>query len=622
MKKLVNLSLLALFLSIPAFCLSPTQEAPLTKHLREVNREWQNHEQLQQYHQLAHFVTDVERIQAHLLRVIDLLRSQDVSHLEGQQLQHRQELITTLNSYALRQQFPQNIYHSHRQPYFIDQQGTACAVGYLIIESGHSKLAERISRENNYAYIRELDYPELLTWADEHGFTVDELALIQPGYQPQEPWQPLAEGVDGTVNSITTFNGKVFIGGDFATASGVNSPNVVMWNGNSFEPVGGGLPGAVTALTVADELHATGHFAANGAVYEFATYNVDANKWELQDVLQHSTGAADGFYSIYSYHYITGWTEEDGQTKYYLARKHMDARTWTIAAWFDAPVHAITATENDLFVGGAFKTLNDTISAPFVIRCTNCLISKDAPQWEPAGSGFTAPVRAFEYLYPALYAGGDFYDQDGEPAIALARWTNGDWQPIIDTMHYVPDMAFISDIMFHYKTDQLLVAGDFVVPAFSMVSSGRNLATVDLVGGLLINKGSFDSNIYSMEQFGDIIYVGGDFQSHNSTPVNHIAALDESNTAIAPDIAEVSAKVFPNPFRSQTTIQVDGLGNYSGNSDVQLRLFSPLGQQVEASYQVNGNSILLQRESLAAGVYVYEIRLDGKSVARGRLVAE
>ncbi len=124
-------------------------------------------------------------IQIHLLLVAEELSKEKNSNLLIQS--KRKELIEVLKQYALAGQFPINTNHSYRIPYFIDDFGTACAVGHLIIQSGHAELAKKIAKESNNLYIREMNYNAVDDWANEHGFSEDELAWIQPGYGPRCP---------------------------------------------------------------------------------------------------------------------------------------------------------------------------------------------------------------------------------------------------------------------------------------------------------------------------------------------------------------------------------------------------------------------------------------------------
>jgi len=126
--------------------------------------------------------TDVKLIRTHLTLVEQYLRETTPKDLDATQLANRLRSLDNLHRYCKRGVFPKNLYHKVRTPYFIDDFGTACAVGQLIIESGHADLANKISRENNYAYIEDMNYPELGVWAKENGFRVEELKWIQPSY--------------------------------------------------------------------------------------------------------------------------------------------------------------------------------------------------------------------------------------------------------------------------------------------------------------------------------------------------------------------------------------------------------------------------------------------------------
>lgn len=127
---------------------------------------------------------DVALIQMHLSLVEKTLRNKNVDHLSNEQKQNRLACLTILHDYWVNGVFPKNLFHDKRTPYFIDKFGTACAVGQLIISTGNGDFAKKIMTENNNAYISELNlkYPEINKWATHHGFSIDELAWIQPCY--------------------------------------------------------------------------------------------------------------------------------------------------------------------------------------------------------------------------------------------------------------------------------------------------------------------------------------------------------------------------------------------------------------------------------------------------------
>lgn len=133
---------------------------------------------------------EVELIQTHLKLVIQQLEKSAPANLDAQKLAARKTCLDSLTTYADRGVFPKNLYHKERTPYFIDDFGTACAVGQMIVTSGHADLAQAISKSYNYEYIENIPVPEMITWADNHGFAVDELQWIQPTYGNGCPWCP------------------------------------------------------------------------------------------------------------------------------------------------------------------------------------------------------------------------------------------------------------------------------------------------------------------------------------------------------------------------------------------------------------------------------------------------
>ncbi len=158
--------------------LSSSELFSVYEQLVVVNKYWASQEapvSLKESHsQLSH----TQLIQTHLILVEKTLRRKSTTHLTLKQRQKRTESLTNLKAYALKGKFPINLYHNKNTPYFIDNFGTACAVGQLIIESNHKQLALCVKAVNNFAYIENMDFPRLNNWAKQHGFTKDELMWI------------------------------------------------------------------------------------------------------------------------------------------------------------------------------------------------------------------------------------------------------------------------------------------------------------------------------------------------------------------------------------------------------------------------------------------------------------
>jgi hypothetical protein len=97
----------------------------------------------------------------------------------------RERNLHLLRSYRLRRDFPKNLHDKlHLAPCFVDTDGRACAVAFLMTESGAYVGVEKITAKANFARIAQMQFAELEAWTSESGLTQAELARIQPGYPP------------------------------------------------------------------------------------------------------------------------------------------------------------------------------------------------------------------------------------------------------------------------------------------------------------------------------------------------------------------------------------------------------------------------------------------------------
>ncbi len=129
------------------------------------------------------FEADRGRIQRHLARVEAELRAAPTDHLDPVQKLERARNLDRLHAYWTAGQFPHNTdFAGRRVPYFIDDDGRACAVGHLVIESGAPELADRIQASENNALLADMRTEGLLDWVRASGLSAAECAKIQPAY--------------------------------------------------------------------------------------------------------------------------------------------------------------------------------------------------------------------------------------------------------------------------------------------------------------------------------------------------------------------------------------------------------------------------------------------------------
>jgi hypothetical protein len=162
----------------------PTSCPTVYEQLCELNKYWRHHEVAAPIlRKRICFDEHTDLIQLHLRLVEEFLREQPMNELTAEQRTKRQEGLDILRTYWQAGKFPINNHHPGQiVPYFIDDFGTACAVGHIVRETGYEAFAEKVQQENNYAYIEDMDYPELTVWAEAYGFDEMELRWIQPGY--------------------------------------------------------------------------------------------------------------------------------------------------------------------------------------------------------------------------------------------------------------------------------------------------------------------------------------------------------------------------------------------------------------------------------------------------------
>lgn len=210
------------------------------------------------------------RIQTHLAYVEHMLRDKDVSHLNAQQQQKRAQVLEYLHRYWNNGVFPSNLeYPGERRPCFIDKNGNICAVGYLIEMTAGRQVAEDINKDHQYDYIVDMNEPAVNAWADEHGLTLEECAMIQPAYGgwPTRPDQMVEQPIKKSYGVSSGVLGGVNIGVMLSNVTGRSSGQC-----RPISYVGFATGAAQVILGITnikkDEIDQTSSFYPNGKSYK------------------------------------------------------------------------------------------------------------------------------------------------------------------------------------------------------------------------------------------------------------------------------------------------------------------------------------------------------------------
>jgi len=145
------------------------------------------------------------RIRVHLEYVSEHLERADTAHLGATQRARRADVLHHLRAYTAAGVFPERASgdgFEGRRPRFIDHRGVHCAVGELIRASGHAELASRVNDEHEFSYVPDIDTPGLSDWAEHHGFTTRELAMIQPSYGPPPSRETVVAEIEDSKEGI------------------------------------------------------------------------------------------------------------------------------------------------------------------------------------------------------------------------------------------------------------------------------------------------------------------------------------------------------------------------------------------------------------------------------------
>lgn len=615
MKLLLPLFLLLtqISLAVPYFA---DPETTLFDKVSEVNKEWLTKDWDNPVLTANPvFESDEAVIQTHLFLVERYLRAHTPEGLTPSQLAKRNATLNILNQYAQRGLFPKNTNHDHRQPYFIDRYGTACAVGYLIIETGYADLANRVAKEMNYAYIREIPYPELLDWAQEYGFTVDELAWIQPGYASPAtfPYNSTGTGIDGTVNTmiVDPVADVLYVGGLFETST-PQAQNLLTFNGNSWTAIGQPNGEVKNIQVVNGDIWVMGAFDSISGLETGPIASWDGQNWiPLGLGLQGSVKqvlAYDGAW--YAAGEFTGFVQHT-----YLAKKIFN-QNWTMAPWeFGGPVESMVEFDQRLILGGYFQTVDgDTIE--HMAFYDGATISADTAPGQP--------VTALIASEGELFVGTDIIYENEYPQWtplffkAIKYQSSGHWY--FDTPYYGFTQIDTSDpfVVSRIQRDDngLLISGNFWC-AHMYGHAGKNAVLEE--SATLGHALAYEINgpINTAISYKGKYYIGGAFDSVNSSVIAAMAYTE----------ADIIAGIDPESTRDYYRL-LSGVSDYtfeyskSGEPPHRHAQVLNLNGQLVTTLEPAGSSFTWHTGNLPKGMYLVKLPVEEDQFAVQKVVVK
>jgi hypothetical protein len=604
--------------------------APLYVHMFEINSYWLEQASPVGLLEAVQFSDEEARIQRHLQLVEQDLRQRTTAHLSAAQRAKRGLALDALHAYWRQKAFPVNRVQPYRLPIFVDETGNACAVGALLLATNQAALVRQIIQENNYATVEELlAYPAITHWADEYGFTVDELAWIQPYYGVTGYFYPRALGnnqgvAGGEVRALLEANDELYFAGSFTHIDGVPAQFLAAWDGSHFRSFSPNLRGSGIDKIAVDEttgdIYAIGRFVSflnepgtvvlarlRNGIWEpiFNNQQVDgaAIVWEevkLTDII-----CKDG------YCYLSGnFTWLNGQFIASLAVYEVASDTWQSYSphWYPAGTINDLAIQGDtLAFGGSFvlrSAAGDTLGAYMAISTIDDRQLQGATPAEYIDNS----RKTVTHLDIGSYAGF------GPLAVGLGK--------VDDRRVYVSLLSFnmnqgwftlnsqIGGVSVPYSAffGQLDIYGSFEsnVESYGMapISQGVNFSTTF---PYVITNGY----VTAFCPFRDEIIIAGNFTSlHGIDNLRHLVVSNFSRTPTS------TTQATPTPIQIRTdghTIFIEELPQQGDLA--QFALFDMQGRLVWSGPAAPS----LQPMDLPAAAYVYRLKV-GDAISVGQLV--
>lgn len=625
--KSIFVSLIAVFLPVflIAGTLAPGEKASLFQHLKEVNPhiEFFAEESGILATELS-FENDQERIKAHLAFVELVLRQKSPEGLSAEAILNRKNALADLNTYWKNGSFPINSGHPSRQPYFIDQNGVACAVGQLMVESGEVELAETIRSEQNFGFIRSLkeNYPEIKDWASANGFSENELAWIQPAYPPQQDWEAMGYGTNGSVNLVfpDPSGKKIVIAGNFTEADSQSHNMVTIWNGNNYQSLGGGLSGTINdGLVYKGAIWFFGQFNKPGG--GFATVaRYEGNNWSYADPFPGMSAVITTANVFGDSIVFAGSYDAFGQVDYLASFKNESYRQLAIinkTRWkIDGPIEDVEWFDGNFYVCGDIKDNIDPHhpQVPVLALGSNGF-------YQAGTNAMDLPVFDMEVYDGEILAGGEFFDAQDQPGMGLAAFDGSNWKGLIDvSMHASPSDSTSGAIYNIFINDDLVVlAGEIQTAPIIIGNYGSYLLGYQRTNdttAILSGLANLDAAARTVCELDGDYYTGGDFQFAGffSARVNHVAYWKNPTSAISNPKEVLTLASYPNPASSETFIAFE-----QASEAIDVTLFNLNGQAVKVDVEVLSDGYSINRDQLNDGLYIYQLTGEQGLIATGKV---
>jgi hypothetical protein len=393
---------------------------------------------------------------------------------------------------------------------------------------------------------------------------------------------------------------QLIAGGYFSSVCGIAANCAAAWDGNTWKPMGGGLPSYTKAFAVYNnQLFAGGNYAG--------VYRWNGSNWER---LSGSEGFLVYSMAVYNGHLIVG--ESVSNTGCHLYS--WDGSDWnhmsTMTNGTNVPyVTALMVYNGELIAGGDFNVAG-------VVDC-NRIARWDGSNWQPLSEGVNGTVHALYVYDNNLIVGGSFTSAGGSDANNIAAWNGSEWLPMSSGMNAAVQVC-------DSYNGSLIAAGNFSKAGDVNVN---RIARWDGSAWQPLGSGISGNVVEALTEYNGELIAGGNFSKAGDLTVNGIGrwngaewgafgngfGLAGSNEALVQGLTVYKGELVAiGSFKSAGGLDVNGIARWNGNNWQQLG--SGLGNGFNYS---PGYALTVYNGDLIAGGSFTKIGgIDANSVAR------
>ncbi len=465
------------------------------------------------------------------------------------------------------------------------------------------------------------------------------LLFLSPFITEAQQWYPMDVGVNNTIGNcgigdITSYQGKIVIGGHFKYSGTTVVNSVAQWDGFHWQPMGLGVwdQGAVDQTGYAfrffnynSRLYCGGVFLGAGGsfVNDASHYANCIAYWDNTDWHHLSPGpspsgvngsvAGIGLYNNHLFfggNFINSFDSSGSTPVHELAE-------WNDTTFLPPPgllsgnynfgfadIFEFTNYNNKLVMVGQFNSIN---GSPF--GASGFIAGWDDSIWTTFSNGFNATAFSTVIYNGELYAAGVF-TATGDNLTALnhvAKWNGTQWLQVGEGLNDTVVTLYVDTI-----ANKLYAGGMFTQTGLGV--SAKHIAEWNGNNWLEVGGGTNGvvNPIYAKDSN---LYIGGGFsQVGAGINANHIACWGHSPLGVGEVKDENTLNISPNPATNEIMLT-------SNQKLKTIHIYIVLGEEVLKLERIANSQKAIDISSWKAGVYFVEVETE-KGIVRKRLVKE